>query len=119
MADETVVQIRTSKGRFAPGTTGNPGGRIGLPADVREMLERAAPQAVAKLVELIGSDDDRISLAASEALLSRLYGRPAMAIEANVRTESVAAIHLQALKEIEDRRAARLQNATTVEQKLA
>lgn len=117
MADETTVQVRTPNGRFAPGTTGNPGGRIGLPADVREMLEKAVPQAVEKLVELIGSEDDRVSLAAAEALLSRLYGRPSVAIEANVRTESVAAIHLQALKEIEDRRAARLRHATTIEVK--
>lgn len=117
MADENVVQIRTPDGRFAPGTTGNPGGRIGLPAEVRVMLEKAVPQAVEKLVELIGSEDDRISLAASEALLSRLYGRPALAIDATVKDATIGDLHLQALQEIQDRRAARLRSAMTIEDK--
>ena len=35
---------RAEGGRFAPGSSGNPGGRRGLPADVRMQLEAALPK---------------------------------------------------------------------------
>ena len=74
-----------------------------MPAAIREQLEQGAPDAVKKLVELLNSKDERVSLAASEALLSRLYGKPAVALEASVQTESIGQLHLMALKELADR----------------
>lgn len=108
--------VRTHRGTFAPGISGNPGGRVGLPADVRQMLEDAVPQAVATLLNLISSKDDRVSLAATEALLSRLYGKPAQQINANVTNANIGELHLQALQEIQDRRRLRIINETPTDQ---
>jgi hypothetical protein len=102
MSDFNAV-ARTNKGTFAPGQSGNPGGRIGLPAALREQLEQGAPDAVSKLRELLSSKDERVALAAAEALLSRLYGKPAVALEASVQTESIGQLHLMALKELANR----------------
>lgn len=106
---EVLVPVRTNTGRFAPGVSGNPGGRVGLPSDLRRQLEDAAPQAVARLVELLDCDDPRVVLAASEALLSRLYGRPAQAVDATITKQTdIGQAHLRALEEIKQRHAARL-----------
>ena len=94
---------RTNKGTFAPGQSGNPGGRVGLPTAIREQLEQGAPDAVKKLIELLHSTDERVALSAAEALLSRLYGKPAVALEASVHTENIGQLHLMALKELADR----------------
>lgn len=100
----TRIPARSANGTFAPGHSGNPGGRIGLPADLREALENAAPKAVSRLVELVGSKDGKLALAAAEALLSRLYGKPAIAVDATVsRGVDFATMHLAALKQINDR----------------
>lgn len=100
----TAIPARSANGTFAPGHSGNPGGRIGLPAELREALERAAPQAVSRLVELVASKDGKLALAASEALLSRLYGKPPLAVDATVsKGMDFAAMHLAALKQINDR----------------
>lgn len=110
---DIASDIRTTRGTFAPGHSGNPGGRVGLPADVRAQLEAGAPAAVAKLVELIHSKDDRVALAASEALLSRLYGKPTLAVDASMNSVSSSDMHLQALKELSD-----LQRQKRLEQSL-
>lgn len=101
--------IRTQRGTFAPGVSGNPGGRVGLPADLRERLEAGVPKAVDRLLELVRSEDARVALAACEALLSRLYGRPAQQIDASIKQQTdIGLAHLQALQEIEKRRQQRL-----------
>ena len=97
---DNVSDVRTTRGTFAPGHSGNPGGRVGLPVDVRAQLEAGAPAAVAKLLELIHSKDDRVALAAAEALLSRLYGKPTLAVDASIKSVSSSDMHLQALKEL-------------------
>ena len=100
----TAIPARSANGTFAPGHSGNPGGRVGLPADLREALENAAPKAVSRLVELVGSKDGKLALAASEALLSRLYGKPPMAVDATVnKGMDFAAMHLAALKHLADK----------------
>jgi hypothetical protein len=106
--------LRIPGGRFAPGRSGNPGGRVGLPGDLRQQLEDGAPMAVARLVELIGAADERVALAASEALLSRLYGRPAMAVDATITKQTdIGQAHLKILQDIAVRRVARLTSETT------
>lgn len=114
MAD-VLTPVRTHNGRFAPGTSGNPGGRVGLPGELRQQLEEAAPQAVARLVQLLDCDDPRVVLAAAETLLSRLYGRPAQAVDTTLTKQTdIGRAHLQALEEIRQRRDLRLA-AETVE----
>ncbi len=49
-------------------------------------------------------------MAASEALLSRLYGRPAMAVDATITKQTdIGQAHLAALKDIQERRDRMLQ----------
>lgn len=104
MAD-VLAPVRTRRGTFAPGSSGCPGGRRGLPGDVRQQLEEVAPEAVARLVELIRSDDERVALAASVALLDRLYGKPPVAVDATIsKATDIGQAHLRALEEIAARR---------------
>ena len=103
-ATPVPAPIRNQLGRFAPGASGNPGGRVGLPSELRERLEAGAPAAVERLIELIQSDDERIALAASETLLARLYGRPAQNSESKSEVGSVQQAHLKALQDLVLRR---------------
>jgi hypothetical protein len=72
---------RTPNGRWTPGVTGNPGGRPKLNPDVRSALEAGSLAAAQRLVELISSEDERVSLAASMALLDRTLGKAPASIE--------------------------------------
>lgn len=76
---------RRPDGTFAPGSTGNKGGRPSIPGDVREALELGSLAAAQKLVDLVADPDPRIALAASVAVLDRVLGRPAQAIEVAAR----------------------------------
>lgn len=97
-----------------PGQSGNPSGRPVMPEDVKEALRAASLPAAQRLAQLIHSDDERIALMASETVLARLYGKPTQAIDANVKTESIAILHLQALQDIAARREARLAGVVDV-----
>lgn len=106
---DVPTPVRTTRGTFAPGQSGNPGGRVGLPADIRARLEAAAPEAVDRLIELVRSEDDRVALAASEALLSRLFGKPAQAVDATITKQTdIGQAHLRILQELAATREARL-----------
>ncbi len=94
--------VRAESGRFASGYSGNPGGRRGLPIKLRNQLEAGVPNAIRRLIELINSDDDRVALAASEALLSRLYGKPSIAVDTTVSNVPGRA-HYEALKALSER----------------
>jgi hypothetical protein len=62
---------RTSAGQWTKGTSGNPGGRPRVAADVRAALEALTPRAVEVLAALLGSEDERIRIRAAEAVLNR------------------------------------------------
>jgi hypothetical protein len=62
---------RTPAGHWTKGTSGNPGGRPRVAADVRAALEALTPRAVEVLAALLGSDDERIRLRAAETVLNR------------------------------------------------
>ncbi len=40
------------------------------------MARTAAPQAIARLIELVASPDDRVALMAADKLLERAWGKP-------------------------------------------
>lgn len=81
--------MRATNGRYLPGVTGNPGGRPKTAPDVRSALEAGSLAAAQRLVELIKSEDERVSLAASLALLDRVLGKPPASVE--VTSSPVAA----------------------------
>jgi hypothetical protein len=61
---------------FEKGESGNPGGRPKEVAEVRGLAKQHGPAAIEKLVELMGSINERTAVAACEAILNRGYGRP-------------------------------------------
>ena len=65
------------RGQFAPGQSGNPGGRPAVVREVRDLAIQNAPAALAQLVALSqSSTDDRVKVAASNAILDRALGKP-------------------------------------------
>lgn len=95
---------RTPNGRWTPGVTGNPGGRPKIAPDVRSALEAGSLAAAQRLVELVSSEDERVSLAASLALLDRTLGKAAASLEVTggSRPEATQAAVLAALARIHD-----------------
>ena len=72
---------RTREGRWLPGASPNPGGRPRTDPEVRQALEAGSLAAAQRLVALTGSEDERVALAASVAVLDRVLGKPAQALE--------------------------------------
>lgn len=105
---DIVPPAKAVTGRFQKGVSGNPGGRPVMPSEVREALEGASERAVRRLVELVDCGDPRVALMASNAILDRLYGKPAQTVDAKVQTTDVGAMHLQILQEIAECRSAQL-----------
>ena len=89
---------------FQPGQSGNPAGRRPMPPEVVEALQAGSETAAKRLVELCSSTDPRIALMASEALLSRLYGKPTQQVDAQVTTTNVQQAHLQILLDLQAKR---------------
>ena len=105
--------LRNDRGHILPGQPSlNPTGRPRVPDDVRQELQEiftaAAPHAARVLVALIDDDDTRVSTAAAIHVLDRLLGKVTQSIDANIRSDAIGQIHLAALEEIRQRRAARL-----------
>ena len=65
---------RDENGRFLPGNSGS--GRPKIPADVKEAIKAACPEAVRVLIELLHSKKEAYRLEAAKTLLDRGYGKP-------------------------------------------
>jgi hypothetical protein len=74
-------QVARKPGTFAPGQSGNPGGRPKEAAEVKALAREHGAEAIAKLVLLLRDDDKRTALAAAQALLDRGYGKPGQSVE--------------------------------------
>ena len=79
---------RTNKGRFAPGASGNPGGRPKLPGEMREMFQAKAPEAFEVLCKHLHANDAKVSVTAAKEILDRAYGRPLQSIDANINEDN-------------------------------
>jgi len=112
--DGEIIPPRDRAGRFAPGASGNPGGRTPIPAHIREALASHTEKAVAVLAELLYSDDERVRCMAANSLLDRCFGKPVAQVDAKVQGNTSAEAHLAALLEI-GRRTAQEQAAWAAE----
>lgn len=65
---------------FEKGQSGNPGGRPKENAEVKALARSHGKAALEKIVALMGSQDERIALAASQTLLDRGFGKPAQVL---------------------------------------
>jgi hypothetical protein len=98
------VVERDERGHWLPGRSANPGGRPGVPKEIKATLRELSPRAVQRLGELLDSEDERIRLEAAKAILDRHLGRPA--IQADISLHRAEADgHLAALLEVARRRA--------------
>ena len=69
--------VRHTNGRWAPGQSGNPGGRPGGVAAVRELARNHTAEAIECLLrEMRQGDTSHARIAAANALLDRGWGRP-------------------------------------------
>jgi hypothetical protein len=64
------------------GQTGNPTGTNHI-STLRGLAAKHSPRALARIVELMESDDERVAMAASKEILDRAFGRPGAAEDEN------------------------------------
>ena len=73
---QILTATRTKSGQFAPGSSGNPGGRPKDEARVAELARSYTSEAIDTLVELMRhGKDDRVRGTAAQALLDRGWGK--------------------------------------------
>src|SRR5678815_2636272 len=98
-AGPMVVRDRKN-GMFLPGQSGNPKGRPRTPHDLPAMCREHTPEAVAKLVEIMRSDDHGKALNAIQQLLDRGWGRPVTPIVDETEGTSLTLLHLIAARRV-------------------
>ena len=75
---------RTKTEQFIKGQSGNASGRPKENPEVKEILKAASVDAAKMLVELMYSDIEKISLAATVEILNRTEGKPRENVAMNV-----------------------------------
>ena len=97
-----LVPASKSAGKqlWKPGQSGNPKGRPRSPYDLPAMCREHTPEAVAKLVEIMRSDDHGKALNAIQQLLDRGWGRPVTPIVDETEGTSLTLLHLIAARRV-------------------
>src|ERR1700722_19411919 len=96
----------SGKGGFQKGKSGNPGGRPKALASVMHEARRYTPEALKTLVKLMrDAESETVRLNASEALLSRAWGRPVQALQVDGRflTKKLSDMTPEELRALEER----------------
>lgn len=70
---------REANGYFRKGSSGNPGGRPGMPEGLLNSIRELSPRAVEVIKECLESADERVRFVAAKEVLDRGYGRVAAA----------------------------------------
>ena len=88
MNDQDTTSKRIVGKPFEKGKSGNPGGRPKIASDIRALAREHGPTAFEKLLALLDSEDERIVLQASAEIMNRAYGKPAQAVEGEIRHQA-------------------------------
>lgn len=67
--------------QFKPGQSGNPNGRPKKIQAAANVAEEATERAMRKLSNLIDSEDEKVALAASQAIIDRAMGKPKQTLD--------------------------------------
>lgn len=62
--------------KWVKGQSGNPGGVGGPVREAQRLAKEATPAAMRRLIELVGSADERVALVAAQGVLDRSMGKP-------------------------------------------
>ena len=83
---------RTKTGKYKKGHSGNPKGRPPLIPEGRKLLKEHGPNAIAKIVELLNSDNDTVALKAAIYLADQAYGRAKESVDIKQSEEVIRII---------------------------
>ena len=100
MGDLVPTASKSVEHLWKPGQSGNPKGRPRTPHDLPAMCREHTPEAVAKLVEIMRSDDHGKALNAIQQLLDRGWGRPVTPIVDETEGTSLTLLHLIAARRV-------------------
>src|SRR5215471_16953928 len=88
---------RYPDGRLKPGHTANPSGRPRVVAELRDLARQHTPDAFRRLLELMGSKNEQVPLAAVRELLDRGYDKAVQAVDKTERRLDIGTLYLEAL----------------------
>ncbi len=75
---------------WVKGQSGNPNGRPKKHTTIAQLAEDSSERAIRKLAKLIDSDDEKVALAAAQAVLDRAVGKPKQSMDVNPGKKSAA-----------------------------
>ncbi len=75
---------RKKDGTFAPGVSGNPGGRFKIDPEVKAILKGKCPDCARRLVEFVDDPNKQLAMLAITEIFNRIYGKPSQMQELEI-----------------------------------
>jgi hypothetical protein len=98
MAESSGTSARGPGRPFEKGRSGNPGGRPKLEGEIRKLAQKHGPNALKRLVELMKSSNERVAVAAAQAVLDRAYGKPPQGLHIEGDNPIAPAVRIEFVK---------------------
>jgi hypothetical protein len=72
--------------KFQKGQSGNPGGRMKMPGEIKDALKEHTPKAIETLVSIMNNAraPANARIAAANSMLDRAWGKPVQSVNASV-----------------------------------